>query len=100
MGEQVGIGQASVFSGFLSGEWKLLYASEDTTRSSPFFWAFRNAFPNKSGQIFGITDAIPPPIKEIGPAIQTITIDKGTNSGSLISRVEVSTLGGYAKSIM
>jgi hypothetical protein len=100
MGEQVGMGQASSLSGLLSGDWELLYASEDTTRSSPFFWAFRKAFPDKANQIFSITDAIPYPIKKIGSAIQTIELDKSANTGTLVSRVEVSTLGGYAKSTM
>eukprot|EP00466_Bigelowiella_natans_P006183 jgi/Bigna1/145233/aug1.96_g19941 len=27
----------------MNGNWKLVYASEDVTRSSPFFWAFRKA---------------------------------------------------------
>lgn len=38
---------------------ELIYAPDDVTRSSPFFWAFRRAFPDSSDQIFGITDAIP-----------------------------------------
>lgn len=28
-------------SELLKGRWLLVYASEDATRSSPFFWAFR-----------------------------------------------------------
>ncbi len=94
--EQVGIGQASSSSGLLSGEWECIYAPEDVTRTSPFFWAFRRAFPDNSDQIFGITDAIPAPIKEVGPAIQTIDVDAKT----LVSRVKVATLGGVATSIM
>jgi hypothetical protein len=94
--EQVGIGQASASSGLLNGEWELLYSPEDITRSSPFFWAFRRAFPDQSDQIFSITDSIPSPIKDVGPAFQTIDIDRKT----LISRVKVSTLGGLATSIM
>mmetsp|Transcript_8724 Transcript_8724/g.12397 ORF Transcript_8724/g.12397 Transcript_8724/m.12397 type:complete len:311 (-) Transcript_8724:46-978(-) len=94
--EEVGIGQASSSSGLLSGEWELLYAPEDVTRSSPFFWAFRNAFPENASQIFSITDAIPAPIKEVGPAYQTIDTDAKT----FVSRVKVATLGGIATSVM
>lgn len=94
--EQVGIGQASASSGLLNGQWELLYSPEDVTRSSPFFWAFKKAFPEQSDQIFAITDSIPAPIKEVGPAYQTIDIDRKT----LVSRVKVATLGGLATSIM
>jgi hypothetical protein len=98
--EQAGIGQASAVSGLLAGEWQLLYAPEDDTRSSPFFWAFRKAFPDQSDQIFGITDAIPAPLKQIGPATQEIQWDEAIGNGSLVSRVQVATLGGMATSIM
>jgi hypothetical protein len=94
--ELVGIGQASASSGLLSGEWECIYSKEDVTRTSPFFWAFRRAFPEQSDQIFSITDAIPAPIKEVGPAIQTIDM----NAKTLVSRVKVATLGGLATSIM
>lgn len=70
------------------------------TRSSPFFWAFRRAFPDQSGQIFGITDAMPPPVKEVGPAFQEIDFSPSTNTGRFVSRVKVATLGGIATSIM
>jgi len=78
---------------------------EDITRSSPFFWAFSRAFPDASDQIFSITDNIPAPVKEVGPAIQTINTNpsnSGTSdsSASLVSRVQVATLGGLATSIM
>ena len=96
LGEQLGLGQASVHSGLLTGEWECVYSPEDLTRSSPFFWAFRKAFPDQSDQIFGITDAIPSPIKDVGPAFQTIDMDAKT----LVSRVKVATLGGQATSIM
>lgn len=96
--EQQGIGQGSAVSGLLPGEWKLLHSPEDATRSSPFFWAFRKAFPGNSDQIFGITDAIPAPIKEVGPAWQNIQWNG--SQGSLVSRVKVATLGGMATSIM
>ena len=80
----------------------LIYSSDDITRSSPFFWAFRRAFPDSSDQIFGITDAIPAPLKMVGPASQTIDIDSSARpvTGTLVSRVKVATLGGVATSIM
>lgn len=79
---------------------ELLYSPEDTTRSSPFFWAFRRAFPDSSDQIFSITDAIPAPIKEVGPAYQQIDLSTETGQGQFVSRVKVATLGGLATSIM
>lgn len=100
LGEQLGIGQASSSSGLLSGEWELLYSPEDATRSSPFFGAFRNAFPESADQIFGITDGIPAPIKEVGPAFQTIDFKVESGSGSLVSKVKLSAIGGFASSIM
>lgn len=100
IGEQLGIGQSSSSSGLLSGEWELLYSPEDVTRSSPFFWAFRRAFPSQSDQIFDITDSIPAPIKEVGPAYQEIDLNTSTNTGHLVSRVKVATLGGMANSVM
>ena len=108
LGEQLGVGQGSSYSGLLAGEWELLYSPEDITRSSPFFWAFRKAFPDKSDDIFAIADAIPPPFKEAGPATQTITLDaipvdsvtSTSGVGKLVSRVKVATLGGVATSMM
>ena len=79
---------------------ELLYSPEDITRSSPFFWAFRKAFPEQSDQIFGITDSIPAPVKEVGPAFQTITMEDDSTMGSFLSQVKVATLGGMATSIM
>jgi hypothetical protein len=82
---------------------ELVYSPDDVTRSSPFFWAFRRAFPDSSDQIFGITDAIPAPLKVVGPATQTIDVDSSSGSfltGTLVSRVKVATLGGMASSIM
>lgn len=70
------------------------------TRSSPFFWAFRRAFPENADQIFSITDAIPAPIKEVGPAFQTINFTPESGTGKLVSKVKVATLGGLATSIM
>jgi hypothetical protein len=86
----------------LSGAWELLYASTDVTRSSPFFWAFRKAFPEATVEaVFGWTDTIPAPLKEIGPAVQDIDVTAGPpGRGRLISRVQVATLGGAATSLM
>jgi len=100
LGEDVGIGQGSAISGLLSGKWNLIYATEDTTRSSPFFWAFRKAFPDKSDDIFAITDAIPEPLKEVGPASQEIDYNESKGTGSLVSRVKVTALGGMSSSMM
>ncbi len=69
------------------------------TRSSPFFWAFKKAFPDNADQIFGITDAIPSPIKDVGPAIQKIEMNEN-GVGMLVSRVKVATLNGIATSMM
>lgn len=98
--KEVDVGQNSSTSGLLSGKWKLIYASEDLTRSSPFFWGFRKAFSESADQIFSITDSIPSPVKEVGPATQEITIDEDNKAGKLISRVKVATLGGVATSMM
>jgi hypothetical protein len=98
--EQAGVGQASSSSGLLSGEWELLYSCDETTRSSPFFWAFRRAFPDSADQIFGITDSIPAPLKEVGPAFQVVDWNDATQTGRFVSRVKVATLGGVATSIM
>jgi hypothetical protein len=77
----------------------LIYSPEDITRSSPFFWAFKKAFPGNADQIFGITDAIPSPIKDVGPAIQKIDMNE-SGVGTLVSRVKVATLNGMATSMM
>lgn len=100
--ELVGEGQSSSTTGLISGEWELIHSTQDVTRSSPFFWAFAQAFPDSVDQIFGITDAIPAPIKEIGPAYQTIELNESgvTTTGKLVSRVKVATLNGIATSIM
>lgn len=79
---------------------ELLYAPEDETRASPFFWAFRKAFPTNADQIFAITDSIPAPVKEIGPAYQQIEFSASSQTGNFISRVKVATLGGLATSEM
>mmetsp|Transcript_64102 Transcript_64102/g.119182 ORF Transcript_64102/g.119182 Transcript_64102/m.119182 type:complete len:326 (+) Transcript_64102:62-1039(+) len=80
----------------LVGEWRLVYATEDPTRSSPFFWAFRKAmagvkdpFPSRllfgseelSDNILTFTDNIP--LKSVGVASQSF------GNGLLISRVGV-----------
>lgn len=93
--ELVGIGQASSSSGLLNGTWECIYAPQDLTRSSPFFWAFARAV-DTSSQIYEITDAIPAPLKEIGPALQEIDLVEK----KLVSRVKVATLNGLATSIM
>jgi len=100
--ELVGEGQSSSTTGLISGEWELIHSTQDVTRSSPFFWAFAKAFPDNVDQIFGITDAIPAPIKEVGPAYQTIELNESgvTTTGKLVSRVTVATLNGFATSIM
>lgn len=93
--ELVGIGQASSSSGLLNGKWECIYAPQDLTRSSPFFWAFARAV-EQSSEIYKITDAIPAPLKEIGPAIQDIDL----SNKQLVSRVRVATLNGLATSVM
>lgn len=100
LGEALGVGQASSLSGLLNGEWELLHSPEDETRSSPFFWAFRKAFPDSADDIFGITDAIPAPIKEVGPAFQQIDLNSSSQTGRFTSKVKIATLGGFATSIM
>jgi hypothetical protein len=77
-----------------------LYSPDDVTRSSPFFWAFEQAFPENADQIFDITDAFPAPIKETGPAFQTITFAPESGTGRFVSKVTVATLGGLATSVM
>jgi hypothetical protein len=99
-GEREGVGQGGSISGLLSGEWELVAASEDVTRSSPFFWAFRAAFPENSDQVYEFTDSIPEPLKRVGPAFQTIDWNPTVGTGRLVSRVKVATLGGMATSIM
>lgn len=98
--DQIGVGQASSISGLMNGEWELLYSPEDETRASPFFWAFRRAYPTNADQIFSITDSIPAPIKETGPAYQQIDFSASSQTGIFISRVKVATLGGLATSMM
>lgn len=87
----------------LIGEWDLIYAEDDITRSSPFFWAFRKALIVKTDilstskmaeSIFSFTDAIP--LKSIGECRQTITVDSNErkshddlSSGCLVSQVKV-----------
>lgn len=98
--EQVGVGQASSLGGLVSGEWELVYTANDDTRSSPFFWAFSKAFPTNADQIYAITDSIPAPVKEVGPAFQYIDVNSATQTGRFVSKVKVATLGGLATSIM
>merc|ERR1711988_1575029 len=74
----------------LIGKWQLVYSSDDATRSSPFFWAFKNLVGNKqiSQNIFSITDSIP--FKDVGMAIQDLTLD------TLVSEVDI-TIGRTTK---
>eukprot|EP00931_Biecheleriopsis_adriatica_P021102 TRINITY_DN13898_c0_g2_i1.p1 TRINITY_DN13898_c0_g2~~TRINITY_DN13898_c0_g2_i1.p1 ORF type:complete len:362 (-),score=54.47 TRINITY_DN13898_c0_g2_i1:260-1345(-) len=85
----------------LEGTWRLIFASEDVTRSSPFFWGWRQLLAGVpdplpltralfgteqlSESIFAITDNIP--IKTIGEAVQTLS------DGVLVNRVELKILG-------
>ena len=81
--------------GSLSGLWELIYADDDVTRASPFFWAFRKAFRNTRSRlklsssdmfadnVFYITDTIP--FKSIGTCTQRIDLE----SRSFISQVKV-----------
>jgi len=71
-------------SPLLDGKWALVYASEDPTRCSPFFWAWRQRFAGTKDtnplsqmllgsddlieNIFTITDSVP--IKSVGLATQ------------------------------
>jgi hypothetical protein len=89
-----------------TGEWELIYADDDITRSSPFFWAFRKALagvedPVKllgttmlSESLFKFTDNVP--FKSIGTATQFVTKSenggRGDSKGTLSSRVEVKIL--------
>ena len=81
--------------GSLNGLWELIYADDDVTRASPFFWAFRKAFRNTRSRVklsssgmfadnvFYITDTIP--FKSIGTCTQRIDLE----SRSFISQVKV-----------
>lgn len=87
--------QESELETWLSGTWELLYTPDDMTRSSPFFTAFRQAV-SKADQIYDITDSIPAPLKEVGPASQEIDLE----GKQMVSRVTVATLAGQATSVM
>lgn len=100
-GQEVGIRQSDATAALLGGDWELVACSEDVTRSSPFFWAFRNAIPSETAEeILGFTDAIPAPLKEVGPAFQYIDWNAASGTGRLVSKVKVATLGGFATSVM
>lgn len=90
--------QAPIDNALLNGEWRLIYATEAVTRSSPFFWAFRKATSGTyqpipllpaalSDALFAITDGIP--FASVGSATQTIT-GFGNSTGTLVSSVQVS----------
>jgi len=88
----------------LDGEWALVYASENPTRSSPFFWAFRElcrgvqqpvpGLPNDlSEALFRVTDGLP--FASVGTATHTITgagadLDDNPPPAVLTSRVQLS----------
>ncbi|CAJ1387121.1 unnamed protein product, partial [Effrenium voratum] len=94
-------------AGYLEGTWRLIYASEDVTRSSPFFWGWRQllkGIPDPSPvsravlgteelseSIFAITDGIP--MKTVGEATQTLV------NGQMVNRVEVEVFG-FGKTVM
>mmetsp|Transcript_31594 Transcript_31594/g.43983 ORF Transcript_31594/g.43983 Transcript_31594/m.43983 type:complete len:330 (-) Transcript_31594:170-1159(-) len=92
--EQNGVNEKNLM---MNGNWKLVYTSEDVTRSSPFFWAFRKAtkgisqplpvLPSQFAEaVFAITDGIP--FAKKGQATQRIELDS-FGDGFLISMVEV-----------
>jgi hypothetical protein len=59
----------------LVGEWTLIYATDDITRSSPFFMAFKKAFsdaPDVTDSVYKITDMDFFGLKTIGAATQDI----------------------------
>ncbi|CAK0886120.1 unnamed protein product [Prorocentrum cordatum] len=88
-------------SPLLEGSWRLVYASEDPTRCSPFFWALRRRLagvedPNPLGRLlFGggdvlenalaFTDSVP--IKSVGVATQQL------QAGRLLNQVVLRVLG-------
>eukprot|EP00929_Paragymnodinium_shiwhaense_P015265 TRINITY_DN123328_c0_g1_i1.p1 TRINITY_DN123328_c0_g1~~TRINITY_DN123328_c0_g1_i1.p1 ORF type:complete len:303 (-),score=40.50 TRINITY_DN123328_c0_g1_i1:240-1148(-) len=85
----------------LEGRWRLVFASEDVSRSSPFFWAWRQFLgevPDPSPitrlafgteklveSVFAITDGIP--IKGIGEATQEFSM------GTLVNQVNLQIFG-------
>jgi len=81
--EGSGLGYGSpAESSAMEGDWSLVYCSESPTRSSPFFWAFRELcrgveqpLPGLSSSLsealFQITDGIP--FAAVGRATHTIT---------------------------
>jgi hypothetical protein len=89
--EQMGDG-GQQSSDILNGEWQLAWAGDDVTRSSPFFWAFRQTVPTFSNQIFSITDNLPEFLKQIGQATQIIQNAEGPGEGTLTSRVTMDIL--------
>lgn len=68
-------------------KWKLIFSTDDNTRSSPFFWAFTKALNDNnlikdklklnSKNIYEFTDNIP--LKNIGDAIQSFEEIEGNN---------------------
>jgi len=88
-------------SELLNGEWTLAYSSDDLTRSSPFFWAFRKLTKRArlpwddsvriSELIFAFTDRVP--TRTIGVIKQTISGYGPDAEGTLKSEVELSIAG-------
>lgn len=64
----------------LLGRWALVYASEDPTRSSPFFWAFRCALCASCGCPFGLEC---PGVRAFGAANETNVVLVATNQRPL-----------------
>mmetsp|Transcript_28255 Transcript_28255/g.28543 ORF Transcript_28255/g.28543 Transcript_28255/m.28543 type:complete len:286 (-) Transcript_28255:32-889(-) len=89
--ENYRVDETAIDYSLLLGEWELVFADDDITRSSPFFWAFKkatkdlkdplNASKQWSDSVLAFTDGIP--IKSIGECTQMITSD------SLRSQVRV-----------
>lgn len=76
----------------LIGDWNLLYATDDLTRSSPFFWAFRKALRGiddpiqskaLSESIFSFTDMDFMGLKSVGEVVQNI------DTNQLVSQVRI-----------
>lgn len=87
----------------LNGRWRLLYASEAVYRSSPFFWAFRQATAALStpvgvpsgnvlageplaAAVYAITDAIP--FYDLGSVVQTISGVCSEEEGCLLDEAD------------
>jgi len=94
------VGPPDLSDGGVDGRWRLIYASTEPYRVSPFFWGLRKrltglkAFPSMgppgddslASSVYAFTDSIP--FKSIGAVYQTLS---GTTSaqGELVSEVEL-----------